>query len=133
MDCVRRIFSTSKKPPAIRKLKIATPASQASTSQGRASIAAAEGCELVAVLRAEIAACAPFWRMGGLGKGTGFIAMLELLDVWYPRSVKPGAASIRTSPLMAIAYRVEARRQSAIDAPAIAASAVPCHRKCSSA
>src|SRR5579863_9560674 len=39
LDCLRRSRSSKKNPPAERRLKKATPSSQASTSQGSASYA----------------------------------------------------------------------------------------------
>src|SRR5208283_4098729 len=92
MDCLRRSRSSNRKPPAERRLKNATPSSQASTSQGRASSEGDRREKLDEVVATT--ALVARGRVCALGEPFAGVAALELVR---KKNVPIGAASINTS------------------------------------
>src|SRR5271169_2492843 len=95
-DCLRRCRSRSQKPPAERRLKNATPASHASTSQGNTS----HDDPVERILGAS-EPTAPAARLPARATARGHLplpALLSLLDSIELKTarVATGAASIRT-------------------------------------
>src|SRR5579863_9489378 len=137
VDRFRRSRSISRTPPAVRTLKKATPTSQASTSHGRAS---GEGTTLEVPKRAE-PLTADFSTTGPLTLGLATAASGDDFAASAPpesfckkkTKVASGDSSISSNAAADTTYRTEARRQRDIIPAAMAASAVPCQRKCSSA
>src|SRR5580692_3996889 len=96
MDCLRRSRSSSRNPPAERRLKNATPSSHASTSQGRVSSDGESRETPVEVFAAVLFApvgCVSAAKKGFAGTG----APENALDDDRKKNVATGAASIRAS------------------------------------
>src|SRR5580700_11469763 len=100
MDCLRRSCSSSRNPPAERRLKNATPSSQASTSQGRAS-SEGESREDAAEVPATIFFALLFTPVGCVSAAEEDFAATgvpeNVLDDDRKKNVATGAASIRAS------------------------------------
>src|SRR5271154_5857665 len=92
MDCLRRSRSSSRNPPAERRLKNATPSSQASTSQGRAS-SEGESREIPT----EVLATILIALVGWVSAAEEDIAGIDAPEDVSKKNVATGVASIRAS------------------------------------
>src|SRR5450432_4460187 len=120
-------------PPAERRLKKATPRSQASTNHP--STKPGSALDAVIAVVEPLAASLPLAvGLAAAASGDDFaVSGAPECPSGTTKKVTRGASSINTNAPTPIAQRVDGRRQSAMAAAAMAASAVPCHRKCSRA
>src|SRR5580693_407430 len=96
MDCLRRSRSSSRNPPAERRLKNATPSSQASTSQGRVS-SDVERRGTPAEVLATILFALLIAPVGCVSPAREDFAGADAPDDDRKKNVATGAASIRAS------------------------------------
>src|SRR5271155_527853 len=100
VDCLRRSRSSSRNPPAERRLRNATPSSQASTSQGRVS-SEGESREIPAEVLATILFALLIALVSCVSPAeegfAGGVAGNDALDDDRKKNVATGAASISVS------------------------------------